>query len=70
MMHLQYMKKERGKKLEYIKFLEIRLSGVFVKSALLIVPFSLINHERGYDVNMGVGLGMDSRGMCLPKLKH
>ncbi len=41
---------------------------MFVKSAVLNVPFTLINHGRGYDVNMGVGL--DSRGVCLLKLKH
>lgn len=40
MMHLQYEKGERGEKLEYIKFLEVRLSGVFVESALLNFPLS------------------------------
>lgn len=40
MMHLQYEKGERGGKLEYIKFLEVRLSGLFVKSALLNFPLS------------------------------
>ncbi len=54
------MKKERGgKKREYIKFLEVRLSGLFVESALLNFPLSSHKSWKRICVNMGVGLGMD-----------